>query len=223
MKAGKLKVVVGASRSGKSAYMQEALKEYKSVLVWDVKGEYAEVDFNATRRAALVHYAKQAVPIKISFTAGQLSAFDFFCKVAQSWAKLQCGLGNRCAIVIEETSDVTSPAKAPENYGILLRRYLGYGVDIYAITQRPAESDKTSIGNASQIHICRLTLPDDRKTMARATGVPMEVIESLRADQDEGRFDFVTVDLGRGEYRKGVLTWPGNKATFTPQGEVTKI
>lgn len=223
MKAGKLTVVIGASRSGKSAFMQEKLKSYKNVLVWDIKGEYGDVQYQPRLAADLIRCIQQKGDAVIGYVPPGLGSFDFFCRTAQVWIK-NCALrGESCALVIEETSDVTSAGKAPDSYGILLRRFLAYGVDIYSVCQRTAESDKTSIGNASQMHICRLTLPNDRKTAALSSGVPLAVIESLRADQDAGRFDFVSVDLGRGEYRRGVLTWPGGKSHWEMLGEVEKI
>jgi len=225
MRAGKLHAVTGVSRSGKSAWVKHRLGDYSRILIWDVKGEYAGVTFRPGSKRDLATCIKGLAgkPGAVAYTAASLADFDYFCRAAQAWIKSQYMAGKCCALVVEETADVTSPSKAPDAYGILLRRFLAYGVDIFAITQRPAESDKTSIGNASQVHICRMTLDRDRKTVAANTGVPLEKIEALKADQDAGRFDYISADLGRGQYRAGVLTWANNRPKFTPKGAVATI
>ncbi|MAA87926.1 MAG: hypothetical protein CME39_09765 [Haliea sp.] len=216
MKAGKLTAVIGASRSGKSQFVQRALREHNRVLVWDVKNEYPGATYRPQHLGQLAQcvstYAGK--PAKIIFSPERLSDFSTFCRAAQAWVKSHYLAGHRCALVIEETADVTSASKAPEEYGILLRRYLAYGVDIFAVTQRPAESDKTSIGNASRVHVCRVQLDRDRKRVAADTGIPLAAIESLRADQDRGVFDYLSADTGAGEYRKGQLRFPSGRAQF---------
>lgn len=154
----------------------------------------------------------------IAYT-GKLSEFNDFCRVAFWWVRRCAQLDRQSAVVVEETSDVTSPGKAPEYWGILLRRGLKYGADIFAISQRPAESDKTAVGNASVVHICRMNTQRDRRYLEGMTGVPLAAIQALRADQDAGRFDYITVDTGRGFYQSGRLTFPGGKPKFTTDKE----
>ena len=109
---------------------------------------------------------------------------------------------------------MTNPGKAPEHYGMILRKALSSGVDIYAITQRPAESDKTAIGNASVVHVCRMQLDRDRKAVARDTGIPLAAIEMLRADKEKGRFDYIHADTGVGKYQTGCLTFSRGRPIF---------
>lgn len=225
MRAGKLYAVTGVSRSGKSAFVKHRLSDYSRILVWDVKAEYQGVTYRPKKKSDLVQCVSSMAgkPGAIAYTPGSLKDFDYFCRAAAAWIKTQYLAGKQCALVIEETADVTTPSKAPEAYGIILRRYLAYGVDIFAITQRPAESDKTSIGNASQVHICRMMLDSDRKSVAANTGVPLSEIEKLKADQDTGRFDYISADLGAGKWRAGCLTWPNNRPKFTPKGAAKTI
>lgn len=224
VESGRLKALVGSSRSGKSVECQDNIKKFDRQLIWDIKGEYP-VQHRAHTRAELANLIKtlKGKPGKIAFTYGENisleKAFDFFCRVAQSWVKSHYVAGKNCALAFEETADVTNPGKAPDAYGVILRQYLGYGAFIFAITQRPAESDKTAIGNASQVHICRLQRHDDRVSVSKDTGVPLSVIEGLRADQDKKVFDYVRVDTGRGLYKGGKLTFPSNKAKFTDEKE----
>lgn len=223
IESGKLWVLVGASRSGKTERAKAELVRHKCVLVWDIEGKY-DCTLRVRSQAALIKAVKALAGKKavIAFT-GKLTDFDYFCRCAFVYVQLCEQVGKRSAVVFEETADVTTPGKAPEGYGILLRRGLKYGADLFAITQRPAESDKTSIGNSSVLHICRMATPRDREYMAKASGVPLTVLQGLRANQDAGAFDFVTVDTGRGEWRRGCLTFPRGKAKFSLQGEVNKI
>jgi len=216
MKSGILTAAIGSSRSGKTQYVTSRTKSAKRVLIWDIKGEYVGVN-RARNRAGLLSMIKGALgkPCKIAYTPDSIGDFSFFCQCAQTWVKSQYKAGFQSVLIFEETADVTSPAKAPDEYGIILRRYLSYGVDIYAITQRPAESDKTAVGNASILRICRLQLDRDRKSASSDTGLPLVVIDNLGADQEAGKFDYITADTGRRKWRSGQLTFSGGKPVFT--------
>ena len=218
IESGKLFALCGRSRSGKTQKALDLIKKHKCVLVWDVEEQY-QVTHRARSQKQLLTYIEQCAGKKavIGFTAN-LSDFNYFCKVA-FWYVRKCGeLGKKSAVVFEETADVTSPGKAPEYYGILLRRGLKYGCDLFAITQRPAESDKTAVGNASMIHICTMNLPRDRRYMAEMTGVPLQAIAAMKADQERGSFDYISVDTNRGDYVDGVLTFPKGKPKFKDLG-----
>tara|TARA_B100000446_G_scaffold185938_3_gene211047 strand:+ start:4173 stop:4862 length:690 start_codon:yes stop_codon:yes gene_type:complete len=214
VKSGKLYALIGASRSGKTQQALELIKGKKSGLIWDVEEQY-ECDHRARTQKELVALVQQYGGKRgvIAFT-GRLSDFGFFCKAAFIYVKICAHRGVNSFAVFEETADVTNPSKAPDEYGILLRRGLKYGVDIIAITQRPAESDKTAVGNASMVHICRLQLPTDIRYVARMTGVPEKTLNEMRADQDLSKFDFVTVDTGRKQWQRGCLTFPRGRPKF---------
>lgn len=215
LKSGKLYALIGRSRSGKTQKALELIKQIPCVLIWDVEQQY-EVTHRATSQKQLLELVQSLAGKKcvIGYT-GPLSDFNFFCKAA-FWLVRRCyQLNVKSGVVFEETADVTNPSKAPEYYGILLRRALKYGPDLFAITQRPAESDKTSVGNASVVHLCALKLPSDKDYMARMTGLPLELINGLRSDQDNGVFDFVTIDDNSHTYDMGKLTFPGNRPKFT--------
>ena len=223
MKAGRLTAAIGASRSGKSAFVMAEIAGLDRVLVWDVKGEYSGFIQCRTKAQLFKAVNRPGNKGRIAFVPPSLDDFDYFCRLAGAWVKLNYGNGHKTALVFEETADVTSPGKAPQSYGILLRRFLSYGVDIFAITQRPAESDKTAVGNASIVRVCRLQLARDRKSAANDTGIPLAVVSGLRADQSAGRFEFVHADTGAGNYRQGVLTFPRGKASFKMVGAVKEF
>lgn len=226
IRSGKLFALLGASRSGKTVKTKLELMQHDRILIWDPKNppDY-DVQYRALSRAKLMEHIKthKGKPGIIGFSAREKikleTSFDFFCRAAEPWVESHRLSGHNCAIVFEETASVTNPNKAPVNYGIILREFLAKGVDLYAITQRPAESDKTAVGNASMVHICRMQLARDRKSAADDTGVPLTEIEALRADQDAKKFDYITIDTGRGFYRPGQLTFPGGKAKFTDSKE----
>jgi len=219
IKSGKLTAIIGSSRSGKTQYALDQLKAFKYVLIWDIEEQYA-CTYRVRTRIDLFNLICKRIGKKcpkkaerIAYT-GSLSDFNTFCQMGFWWVRKMGEYGQQTAIVFEETADVTTPAKAPEHYGILLRRSLKYGVSLFCITQRPAESDKTSIGNASIIHICRLSLPRDRKMAADATGINRDIVNGLRADQDNAHFDYITADMGRGQYALGYLTFNNEKPIF---------
>jgi len=216
IKSGRLTAAIGSSRSGKTQFVSSQIAGKSRVLIWDIKGEYpAKYRARTKKELGQIIKATAGKPGIVAMTADRLSDFDYFCRAAQIWVKSHYVAGQNCVLIFEETADVTSPGKAPEGYGVILRRFLSYGVDIYAITQRPAESDKTAVGNASIIRVCRLQLARDRKSVATDTGLPLSDIESLRADQERGEFDYLHADTGRGKYFAGRLTFAAGKPKFT--------
>jgi hypothetical protein len=98
--------------------------------------------------------------------------FSFWCEVAF--------IAGNLTAVAEETADVTSPSKAPPGWGKVIRRGRHQRLIVYGITQRPAESDKTIIGNSTLIHCCKLKRVEDRKYMAREMGVEFAEVDSLK-------------------------------------------
>jgi hypothetical protein len=104
-----------------------------------------------------------------------------------------------CTAVAEETADVTTPAKAPVGWGTLVRRGRKRGISIIGVTQRPAESDKTIIGNATKIHCGMLKRPQDRKYMALEMDVPLQVVNELKP------LEWLEVVAGIEGHKKGKL------------------
>ncbi len=220
VRSGVLWAVVGRSRSGKTVRVLREIQRHRCVLIWDVEGQYTATH-RARTPAELWPIVKACAGKKatIAYT-GALGDFDQFCKMAFYYVQRCCAAGQQSAVVFEETADVTNPGKAPEHYGIFIRRSLKYGVDVFAITQRPAESDKTSIGNASIVYVCALKLPRDRKSVAELTGIPLQAINGLVADQAKSQFDFILQsDHHGGNYQRGRLIFTSeNRPRFTLKG-----
>lgn len=167
------------------------------MIVWDAKHEYAGQIVRTTINllATLRETGRSAA--RIVYRPARLSDFSWWCQCAYAWA-VQHGAAS---IIAEETADVTSPGKAPDAWGVLLRRVRCTGSAVYAVTQRPAESDKTAIGNASLIHCGRLSRDQDRAYMAREISVEKKIIADLRP------FEYIERDE-RGKFSRGVTKRP---------------
>lgn len=165
----------GSSGSGKSWGVKEAVKDAKRLLVFDPDDEYGEVLGILT-----VYSVKDLIQSvktyprggrRVRLVANGQKAFEGFCKVAFAWCN--------CVVVAEEIAGVTTPTKAPEGWHTLITRGRKRGVTIYAVTQRPAEADKTVIGNATTIRAGRLSRAGDRQYVAREMDLPVTALSSL--------------------------------------------
>lgn len=175
---GRLYVVAGASRSGKTLWTAQRVARVRRVLVWDLLGEWS----TRYRCRRVSSFAELAATIdtraRLAFHRPGMAAgsdFETFCRLAFVWLRLAPG-----ALIVEETASVTHAGKAPAAWGDVVRMSLRYGVELYALTQRPAESDKTAFGNASVIHAGRAVTPADRRTLAEYLDVPVATVAALR-------------------------------------------
>jgi len=175
---GRLTVVTGASRSGKTLWTAQQVARARRLLVWDLLGEWS-ARFRCERVSSIreIERSLNGPPRRLAYhvPGGQVDLFPHFCRIAWCWLRLAPG-----ALVIEETAAVTQPGKAPPEWGDIVRMGLRYGVDVYALTQRPAESDKTAFGNASVIHAGRAVTPRDRATVAEYLDVPVAQVAALK-------------------------------------------
>ncbi len=167
-------VVCGSSGSGKSAWIKQQLKGRSRVIVWDIDEEYIdEKGFQAVRsRAELLILLQKRKKGRFAYVPKNLNEFNLWCRAAFAW-------GN-CTAIAEETADVTTPSKAPDGWGVLIRRGRKRGIAVIGVTQRPAESDKTIIGNASLIHSGLLKRPQDRKYMAAEMDIDLKLMNDLK-------------------------------------------
>lgn len=117
------------------------------------------------------------VPQRIAYT-GPISREHFitFCRLAFVWMRSHEG----GVLLVDELSDVTSPGKATPGWGEIVRKHRKFRRGhVYAISQRPAESDKTIVGNATVLHGGRMNFDSDEEYMARCLKVPLEDIQAL--------------------------------------------
>lgn len=156
------------------------------LLVWDSTGAWSRTFRDLVR----VRTLQDLAALVIADLRGQLPRtfrvayvgpvdpehFETFCRLAWVWIRIR--RGNH--LVIEELSDVTSPGKAPRSWGEICRKNRYQGGLVFAITQRPAESDKTILGNCALIHCGRMNTKRDRLYMAEVLDVPVEDVLGLQ-------------------------------------------
>ncbi len=175
---GALTLVCGASRSGKTSWVDREVARERRLLVWDVADEWALRSRcrRVTSARDLAELVKPGAPAaRIAYHARPSpEAFDRFCRLAWVWLRVAPG-----ALVVEELADVTHPGKAPPAWGEIVRKGLRYGPRIFALTQRPSESDKTAAGNATVIHVHRMARPADRAYVAQYLDLPAEEVAAL--------------------------------------------
>ena len=196
---GQLYVIAGASRSGKTAWTRKRIAKARRIWAWDPEAQWCELPGwrKVSTRAELLACAQKPGNQKVAFVAGgQLKEdFDF-------WAGAVMYAGRYVApldAVAEELADVTTPSKAPGNWGILVRRGLKRGISLYCISQRWSEADKTAFGNASDFVIFRQSSGDDVTYLARKTRVEQGEINDLVPLQ------YVHMNALNGEIQRGKL------------------
>lgn len=177
---GVLEVISGASRSGKTAYVKKRLNKARRAWAWDPEAQWCELPgwVKVTTRAQLLAWAQKPGAQRVAYVAGSdlKAEFDFWCGCVFYAGRFVGPL----SCVAEEVADVTTTAKAPPAWGILVRRGLKRGISIFPISQRWSEADKTAFGNASAYVMFRQSSMDDVAYLARKTGVNAAELEKLR-------------------------------------------
>lgn len=196
---GRLYVIAGASRSGKTAWTRKQTVKAARLFAWDPEDQWAQLRGfrKVTNRADLLKAAQASGAQKIAYVAGGKIAeeFDFFAGCAMYAGRYVGALD----VIAEELADVTTTAKAPNNWGILLRRGLKRGITIWAISQRWSEADKTAVGNATDFVIFRQSSNDDVAYLARKTGIEADRLRGLVP------LEFVKLDALTGQIDAGKL------------------
>lgn len=196
---GRLFVIAGASRSGKTAWTRQATKGAGRVFAWDPEDQWAALPGfrKITSRAEFAKASLKPGPLKLAFVAGGdlKEGFNFFAQA--------CFYAGRYIepmhVIAEELADVTTPSKAPGHWGILLRRGLKRGITIWAISQRWSEADKTAVGNASDFVVFRQSSGDDVAYMSRKTGIEQHQLRILAP------LEFVHMNALNGDITEGIV------------------
>jgi hypothetical protein len=167
--------------------------------VWDSAGEWwractlTPLGTLADLHSHIIAELRRPAVQRIAYTGPVTRAhFETFCRLAWVWLRAAPG-----SLVVEELADVTSPGKAPAAWGEIVRKHRHARGVVYALTQRPAESDKTILGNAAVIHTGRLNMARDRAYMAAVLDVPQSDVDQL-ADLDYIERNMRTRALSRG-------------------------
>lgn len=198
---GRVLLVTGSTGSGKSTWVRQDYDRSAPLLVWDSKREWSH-KWREVRAVGSLRELHAAIVADITspgaFRIGYVGpvtreAFEIFCQLAWVWMRSRRGV----TLIVEELADVTSPGKAPPAWGEILRKSRDEGANVYGLGQRPAESDKTIVGNAALIHTGFLAFADDRKYLARCLDVPLERVSEL------AQLDYIERDMRTRELRTG--------------------
>lgn len=179
---GRAVLVAGSAGSGKTSWTRQQVRTELRLLVWDSAGEWTRSGevlplrslTELHQRVQMYIHADQAM--RYGYVGPVTDAhFDAFCKLAWVWMRAH----PRGVLLVEELADVTSPGKAPAAWGEIVRKHRHVAGTVYALTQRPAESDKTIVGNATIIHTGRMNMARDREYMAACLDIPLSEVSAL--------------------------------------------
>lgn len=202
---GRLYIVAGSSRCGKTTWVAREVARAARAFAWDPEDQWAHLPGwrRVTTRAALLAQAKQPGPRRVAYVSGgdPRAEFEFFAGCAYASGRHVAP----CVVVAEELADVTTPSKAPPQWGVLLRRGLKRGITIYAISQRWSEADKTAMGNATDAVIFRQARNSDAEALGKAFGMSLLQINLLKPLQ------FVRKDLLTGAEAVGSITFKNKR------------
>lgn len=198
---GRLVIVSGSSRCGKTAKTERLVRPFKTVFVWDIEAQWCKIKGfkKITSLIELKKIVKAGKAGKYAYVSGGniKAEFELFCMCVFFYGSHF----GECAIVAEELADVTTTAKAGECWGMLCRRGLKRSISIFAISQRWAEADKTALGNATDFYLFRMASGSDIEYMSKKTRVSIERLEKLKP------LEFIHYDALAG-------TVTGSKVTF---------
>ena len=214
---GRITYVVGYSGSGKTTVLRELVKSSRRLLVWDGKGEWG----NAwgcrvvTRPQDLLKaILPGSPPARISYRVPvSREAFEQFSRLA--WLYCQAHGGD---VLIEELADVTTSSKAPLSWGEICRKSRGFGSNVYAVTQRPQEVDKTVQGNASVTIVGMMPdFVDARYCAVRLLSCKPEQVAALRA------YQFIRRDARAGSVAAFTINKAGKqRAVSMPSAQIVQ-
>ncbi|WP_201341168.1 hypothetical protein [Abyssogena phaseoliformis symbiont] len=127
----------------------QKIRSGNRLLVWGPEGQFAISagcqSFKTVKDLYLALKGNRgSAKMALSVDTDLKGQFYVFCEIA-----FYFGLLKQCKVVVEELADVSSSGKAPEKWGLLVRRGLKHGMDIYSMSQRIQEVDKTVFGNSS--------------------------------------------------------------------------
>lgn len=203
---GKLFVISGASRCGKSTKTARMLRAARRAAAWDPEAQWCDLPGwrKVTTRQQLLDALQTKGHIKIAYVVAAddlREEFNYFCRVVFYAGRYIAPLD----VVAEELADVTTTSKAPMYWGMLLRRGLKRGINIYAISQRWAEADKTALGNVS-VYVLFASRGDDITYIARKSGLTVAELTELRA------LEYITYDPVTKAKTKEKLTFRTGRA-----------
>lgn len=170
-------LIVGASGSGKSAFLRQTI-DFKQprIVAWDPDEDYRLPRVKSM--AAFERLVKRSGfgPIRCALTV-QPNEDNF-----ERYAQLVFAILHQAApmaVICDEIADVTRVSKATEHWGQLCRKIRKYGGKLYAITQRPQECDKTIMNQVEYTWCGALKTMASYKYMAGEMGISVADLQSI--------------------------------------------
>ena len=180
---GKIIVIAGKSRSGKSSHVWQLVKKEPRIIAWDTQDQWSKLQgfkrVTSQRELSAALIKAGAGRCRIAYVPPEWTddikaEFDMWCRKVLAFCKATGPL----VAIPDELSDVTTPSKAPPGWGTMARTGLKFGLTMYPISQRWAESDKTAFNNVNEFY-CFAMLPMDVKYMAERTGLDPDELAGL--------------------------------------------
>lgn len=191
-KDARILAVYGRRGSGKSTRVKALLRDYNRVVVLDVQGEYARLPgYIACRSLAEVKKAmlkRWAGTFKIAYVpqdARPKTLHDLCMLLFAAQKPYSEERDSRKILLVIEEANLTYPnivlpdGQRGADRAVLQGRH--YGIEILAVTQRPAVISTTLRSMCSEIYCLALTIPHDYKAVFEMIGKQHEA--ALRALQ----------------------------------------
>lgn len=206
--------VFGARGTGKTAWIKQRYKRERTprLMVWDFKNDPSLEDLGTayTSLPALIT-ALRAKTFQVRYIVNHQrdihQQFEIFCQAAWEASCLE--------MFVDELPEVTKANKAPPAW----RRCVNVGRDyrdskgvrkwlaICGAAQRPAEVDKSFIGNADVIHTGRIGNAVDADKLGKEIGCPAGLLLSLPD------LSWVEKDSAKTGFSQGKLKFNNNIST----------
>jgi hypothetical protein len=195
-----IEAVMGASGSGKSTYIKQALKKRKParLIIIDPQDEYGDhATLVASMRdlwAAVMDDSKPrarfALRIRLKGDKeAKQKAFSAICRLVLAVRNV--------TLVVEELHLVTTPSYAPPGWSEANLTGRHKGLKIIGASQRPASVDKDFFGNATLVRCGRLNYASDISTMANVLAVDKTDLTGL------AELEYIERDMRSGTTRRG--------------------
>ena len=199
----------GAQGSGKTAWVRQVIERMPlrtRLVCWDFKHDPRLKGIGTDVRsvpelARAMKAPKFRLRLLVDHDADHQEQFKWFC--AAVWAA-----GN-VLMIVDELPEVTRPGKAPPLWRKCInigRQYTGDDgkqktIAIVGMAQRPAEVDKSFIGNLDVLHVGRLGEVNDAREMAGKLGCDWRQLTTLE------NLHWIEKRAGQIEPTRGVLSF----------------
>lgn len=190
---GELILVAGTFGSGKTLYTMRRVAKASRLVCWDPHLQFSAAGARSVETIReLAQLCSTRAPGQYAYNGptdwprdqrGKINGphpFHLFCRIARLWFHLAPGV-----CVIEELADVVGSGKPPREWGELIRWNRKLGGTIYAITQRPQETDKSSFRGAARIVCHAMHSEADRRYMASEMSCEVDHVARLNKDRLE--------------------------------------